>query len=180
MPINILSTVATSVMTLVDEIILDADAESVTFSNLDLATDNCYILKATYQTLNNCANVSLIANANTTVTNYYHVEEVLDGVGASSTVYSENNNILNSIDESLIDVYCEASFMLDVSTRMRGFSNVTYLNTDGTSQNMNIGSFLYNVAENVTSIKIEGDATTGSGMSFKQGSKFQLFRVRAI
>ena len=179
MPVNLLSTVATSVMTLVEEIILDADAESVTFSNLDLATDNCYILKATYQTLNNCANVSLIANANTTVTDYYHLEESLNGVGASSTIYSENNNILNSLD-SLVDVYCEASFMLDVSTRMRGFSNVTYLNSDGTSQNMNIGSFLYNVAENVRSIKIRGDATTGSGMSFKQGSKFQLFRVRAI
>ena len=179
MPVNIISSVATSVMTLVEEITLTADAESVTFSNLDLATDNCYILKATYQTLNNCANVSLIANANTTVTDYYHLEESLNGVGASSTIYSENNNILNSLD-SLVDVYCEASFMLDVSTRMRGFSNVTYLNSDGTSQNMNIGSFLYNVAENVTSIKIRGDATTGSGMSFKQGSKFQLFRVRAI
>ena len=177
MPVNIISSVATSVMTLVEEITLTADAESVTFADLDLATDNCYILKATYQTLNNCANVSLIANANTTVTDYYHLEESLNGVGASSTIYSENNNILNSLD-SLVDVYCEASFMLDVSTRMRGFSNVTYLN--GTSQNMNIGSFLYNVAENVTSIKIQGDATTGSGMSFKQGSKFQLFRVRAI
>ena len=179
MPVNIISSVATSVMTLVEEITLTADAESVTFADLDLATDNCYILKATYQTLNNCANVSLIANANTTVTDYYHLEESLNGVGASSTIYSENNNILNSLD-SLVDVYCEASFMLDVSTRMRGFSNVTYLNSDGTSQNMNIGSFLYNVAENVTSIKIQGDATTGSGMSFKQGSKFQLFRVRAI
>ena len=177
MPVNIISSVATSVMTLVEEITLTADAESVTFADLDLATDNCYILKATYQTLNNCANVSLIANANTTVTDYYHLEESLNGVGASSTIYSENNNILNSLD-SLVDVYCEASFMLDVSTRMRGFSNVTYLN--GTSQNMNIGSFLYNVAENVTSIKIQGDASTGSGMSFKQGSKFQLFRVRAI
>ena len=179
MPVNIISSVATSVMTLVEEITLTADAESVTFADLDLATDNCYILKATYQTLNNCANVSLIANANTTVTDYYHLEESLNGVGASSTIYSENNNILNSLD-SLVDVYCEASFMLDVSTRMRGFSNVTYLNSDGTSQNMNIGSFLYNVAENVTSIKIQGDASTGSGMSFKQGSKFQLFRVRAI
>ena len=180
MPINFVAGSAYQNLSLVEKQVLAANESEVVFSGLDLVTDGNYLLKAAYQTINNCVNISLIVNADSTVTNYYHVECIFDGAGTSTTVYSENNNILNSIDESLIDVYCEASFKLDLSTKLRAFSQVTYINPDGTSQNMNINSLLHNVAENVTSLTIQGDGSTGDGKSFAAGSVFELYRLKPI
>lgn len=152
------------------ETTLGSNQTSVSFTGLDLATDQCYVLHAKVQ--NNAAGtviVSLEYNSDTTTTNYYR-----QSLFATNTTIGGNRN--NNADILSVAASSFVEAWIWINRDIGGYARAISLTNCNAASAILWQSLvhIWNATSNPTSIQLVADTAN----ALKSGSIFRLFRVK--
>jgi hypothetical protein len=153
----------------VGEVTLTEEANSITFSELDLNTDQVYILFL-HTKLSASTDICLVINGDTTVTNYYMQRFIANNTSVAG-LRNSSNTMLGAVANYCSSITGFIQFDLDGNVQYSGFGQE---NAPASITLRNQYVRHNSVEENVTSVgvKVSGE------YNFPVGTRFLLCRPR--